>query len=82
MLLKRKGALPAEQIKALHERSSIKCLRPLTNSQIQPASMDLRLSKKCWEVQASFLPGPKQTVRQKLTKLKKKRRIADAIINL
>ena len=58
MLLKRKGALPAEQIKALHKQSSIKCLRPLTDNQIQPASMDLRLSKKCWEVEASFLPGP------------------------
>ena len=72
MLLKRKGALPAEQIKALHKRSSIKCLRPLMNNQIQPASMDLRLSKKCWEVEASFLPGHKKTVRQKLSKLKKR----------
>ena len=72
MLFKRKGALPAEQIKALHKRSSIKCLRPLTDTQIQPASMDLRLSKKCWEVEASFLPGHKKTVRQKLSKLKKR----------
>ncbi len=72
MLLKRKGALPAEQIKDLHKRSSIKCLHPLTDTQIQPASMDLRLSKKCWEVEASFLPGHKKTVRQKLSKLKKR----------
>ncbi len=72
MLLKRKGALPAEQIIALHKLSSIKCLRPLTDNQIQPASMDLRLSKKCWEVEASFLPGNKKTVRQKLSKLKKR----------
>ena len=72
MLLKRKGALPAEQIIALHKLSSIKCLRPLTDNQIQPASIDLRLSKKCWEVEASFLPGHKKTVRQKLSKLKKR----------
>ena len=72
MLLKRKGALPAEQIIALHKLSSIKCLRPLTDNQIQPASMDLRLSKKCWEVEASFLPGRRKTVRQKLSKLKKR----------
>ena len=72
MLLKRKGALPAEQIKALHKHSSITCLRPLTDNQIQPASIDLRLSKKCWEVEASFLPGHKKTVRQKLSKLKKR----------
>ena len=72
MLFKRKGALSAEQIKALHTQSSIKCLRPLTNNQIQPASIDLRISKKCWEVEASFLPGHKKTVRQKLSKLKKR----------
>ena len=33
--------------------------------------MDLRLSKKCWEVEAS-LPGQKTSVRQKLSKLKKR----------
>ena len=70
MLFKKKGALPAEQIIDLHRRSFIKCLQPFTGSQIQPASMDLRLSKKCWEVEASFLPGQKTSVRQKLSKLK------------
>ncbi len=34
--------------------------------------MDLRLSKKCWEVEASFLPGNNTTVRQKLSKLQKR----------
>ena len=72
MLFKRKGALPAQQIIALHNQSYIKCVQPLTDNQIQPASMDLRLSKKCWEVEASFLPGHKKTVRQKLSKLKKR----------
>ena len=71
MLLKRKGALPAQEIIDLHRRSYIKCTKPLEDSQIQPASMDLRLSKKCWEVEASFLPGHK-TVKQKLSKLKKR----------
>ncbi len=72
MLFKRKGALPTEQIIALLKCSHIKCMQPLTDNQIQPASMDLRLSKKCWEVEASFLPGQKKTVRQKLSKLKKR----------
>ena len=71
MLFKRKGALPAQQIIDLHKRSCIKCVTPLADSQIQPASMDLRLSKKCWEVEASFLPG-NRTVKQKLSKLKKR----------
>ena len=72
MLFKRKGALPAEQIHALYKLSFIRCVQPLTDKQIQPASMDLRLSKKCWEVEASFLPGSKKTVRQKLSQLKKR----------
>ncbi len=72
MLLKKRGALPAEQILALHKRSFIKSEQPFTDNQIQPASMDLRLSKKCWQVEASFLPGQKTTVRQKLSKLKKR----------
>ena len=70
MLFKKKGALPAQQIIALYKRSCIKSVQPLTDNQIQPASMDLRLSKKCWEVEASFLPGQKTSVRQKLSKLK------------
>ena len=70
MLIKKKGALPAEQIVALHNHSFIKCEQPFTDNQIQPASIDLRLSKKCWEVEASFLPGQSTSVRQKLSKLK------------
>jgi dCTP deaminase len=35
-------------------------------NQIQPASLDLKLSNKCWEIAASFLPGKNRTVRQKL----------------
>ena len=72
MLFKKKGALPAQQIIDLHNGSCIKSVKPLTDNQIQPASMDLRLSKKCWEVEASFLPGHKTSVRQKLSKLKKR----------
>ena len=72
MLFKKKGALCAEQITDLYKQSFIKCEQPFTDNQIQPASMDLRLSKKCWEVEASFLPGKKASVRQKLSKLKTK----------
>ena len=71
MIFRRKGALPAQKIIDLHRRSCIKCVKPMVDSQIQPASIDLRLSKKCWEVKASFLPGHK-TVKQKLSKLKKR----------
>ena len=72
MLFKKKGALCAEQITDLYKQSFIKCDQPFSDNQIQPASIDLRLHKKCWEVEASFLPGKKASVRQKLSKLKTK----------
>ena len=72
MFFKKKGALCAEQITDLYEHSFIKSEQPFSDNQIQPASMDLRLSKKCWEVEASFLPGKRASVRQKLSKLKTK----------
>ena len=68
----KKGALPAQQITALYKQSYIRCTIPLTDDQIQPASMELRISEKCWEVEASFLPGKKTTVSQKISKLKKR----------
>ena len=71
MLFKKTGALTSEQIMSLYKYSSIKCVRPLMDNQIQPASIDLRLSKKCYEIDASFLPGNK-TVLQKLVKFKKR----------
>ena len=36
------------------------------HDQIQPASLDLRLGAKAYRVRASFLPGPQQTVAEKL----------------
>ena len=34
--------------------------------QVQPASMDLRLGRRCWRVRASFLPGPGRTAMQRV----------------
>ena len=39
-------------------------------SQIQPASLDLRLGKVAWRVRASFLPGKTSTVQAKIDRLK------------
>lgn len=39
---------------------------PFVEHQIQPASIDLRLGPKAYRVRASFLPGPRATVKEKL----------------
>ena len=39
---------------------------PITDRQVQPASLDLRLGATAYRVQASFLPGPAATVQEKL----------------
>ena len=60
------GILPVQQIRdeiaAGHIRSSI----PVTDAQLQPASMDLRLGTRGWRVRSSFLPGLGTSVAQKL----------------
>ena len=42
---------------------------PLEDSQIQPASLDLRLGRTAYRVRASFLPGAKSEVRPKIAGL-------------
>jgi dCTP deaminase len=60
------GILPARQITRFCEEQLIKLARPLDHDQVQPASLDLRLGPKAYRVRASFLPGPRQTVAQRL----------------
>ena len=43
---------------------------PFVESQIQPASLDLRLGDTAFRVRASFLPGPATTVAQRIDELK------------
>jgi dCTP deaminase len=43
---------------------------PFVESQIQPASLDLRLGEVAFRVRASFLPGPDITVAQRIDELK------------
>lgn len=60
------GILPATRIAAYCESGFIKMARKLDADQIQPASLDLRLGKVAYRVRASFLPGPKLRVADKL----------------
>lgn len=63
------GILPAREIMRLTESGIIKLLRGLDSDQVQPASLDLRLGPKAYRVRASFLPGPRQTVAERLKEL-------------
>jgi dCTP deaminase len=39
---------------------------PLAHGQVQPASLDLRLGRRCWRMRASFLPGQDGMVAQRI----------------
>ena len=51
------GILPSQGIKELISRGQITGSRPITEEQIQPASLDLRLGDIAHRVRASFVPG-------------------------
>ncbi len=60
------GIAPAQSISALIDAGIVRLEAPVIDRQIQPASLDLRLGRTAYRVRASFLPGPGQTVRERL----------------
>lgn len=64
------GVLPSQTIKTMLGAGQITVDTPVTEGQIQPASLDLRLSYKAWRVRASFLTGSKATVAERLEDFK------------
>lgn len=64
------GIQPAETIAAFAAAGVIRAAAPFDADQIQPASLDLRLGRVAYRVRASFLPGPKCRVLDKLERLK------------
>lgn len=61
--------MPAHGIEDLINNGGIGAYLPITPAQIQPASLDVRLGRVAFRVRASFLPGPKCTVEDKLKAL-------------
>ncbi len=53
----KKGVLPSQDIRRLVEAKQIEASEPIDDKQIQPASLDLRLGRRAYRLQASFLPG-------------------------
>ncbi len=60
------GVLPVQQLKELIQTGALAAQGPITNAQLQPASLDLRLGPKAYRIRASFLPGPRRTVEDRL----------------
>ena len=60
------GILPSQALQKCIESGYIFASSTISAAQIQPCSIDLRLSATAYRVRASFLAGQKSTVRRKL----------------
>jgi dCTP deaminase len=60
------GILPASSIRSYCDKGWISLGRPADADQIQPASLDLRLGDVAYRVRASFLPGKRWTVAERV----------------
>jgi dCTP deaminase len=66
----RTGLLPSQMLReAVALGREILSPEPIGDDQIQPASIDLRLGEVAYRVRASFLPGSRASVRDKLDQL-------------
>src|SRR6516225_6837625 len=64
------GIVSARMGAAMDDDGLILPAYPIVESQIQPASLDLRLGDIAYRVRASFLPGPGATVAERIDELK------------
>ena len=64
-----KGILPVQRLEELVKNGNIRASTAISEDQIQPSSIDLRLSGLAYRVSASFLPTQYATVQQKLREL-------------
>ena len=60
------GILPCQALEQMISAGELHADDAITDEQIQPASIDLRLGAKAYRVRASFLPGAGATVATKL----------------
>jgi dCTP deaminase len=64
------GILPSQEIWELINNRKILSFAPIEESQVQPASIDLRLGNVAYRVQASFLPSRTYAIKKKIDDLK------------
>jgi len=67
---RKQGILPSQDIAELIRNGRIRYRVEISNDQIQPASIDLRLGNVAYQVEASFLPNPSSTITAKIRELK------------
>jgi dCTP deaminase len=60
---------PSQKIRRAAADGTITAAAPIQSSQIQPASLDLRLGDRAYRVPTSFLPGQDRSVAQRLSEL-------------
>ena len=60
------GIYPSQEIEGLIRGRKILASETIGDPQIQPASLDLRLGRTAYRVNASFLPGPDHSVRDRI----------------
>ncbi len=63
------GILPSQAIARLIDAGALQLAEPVADTQLQPASLDLRLGAVAYRVRASFLPQPGTRVQAKLDDL-------------
>ena len=63
------GILPSQTIRELIAGGRLQACQEVTEEQIQPASIDLRLGEVAYRVRASFLPGQESSVEDKISAL-------------
>src|SRR5882724_3576019 len=67
--LRGNGIIASQHLNAMVEAREIDALGGIMPDQIQPASIDLRLGRRAYQVKASFLPGSNAMVMDKLREL-------------
>jgi dCTP deaminase len=67
------GLMARQRILALAHTGAVAASAPIEDTQLQPASLDLRLGAEAFRVRASFLPGRGASVRERLNSLNPER---------
>ena len=60
------GILPSHAVRELVRAKAIQGVEDISMDQVQPASIDLRLGSTAYRMRASFLPGSRATVEDKI----------------
>ena len=65
----KEGILPSQEIRELISNGKVRAIVDISDDQIQPASIDLRLGNVAYQVRASFLPGGNSLIGPRIREL-------------